>query len=118
MENYGSDKPDLRFDNKLLEFKSYIENSNFGTIANGGNSIPFSAFEKWLMGLIPASEVPKFKIPLKNGTNYPTKGSDGLMEAEDNERRHEILLECLEKICVVTEEKVTKKNNKKVYVWL
>ena len=41
---------------------------------------------------------------------------DELMEAEDNEKRHEILLECLEKICVVTEEKVTKKNNKKVYV--
>ena len=38
------------------------------------------------------------------------------MEAEDNEKRHEILLECLEKICVVTEEEVSKKKNKKVYV--
>ena len=42
---------------------------------------------------------------------------DELMEAEDNEKRHEILLECLEKICVVTEEEeVSKKKNKKVYV--
>ena len=31
MEDYGSDKPDLRFDNKLFDFSSYIEDSNFDT---------------------------------------------------------------------------------------
>ena len=40
MENYGSDKPDLRFDMKLLDFNSYIQNSDFNTfkdiINNGG----------------------------------------------------------------------------------
>ena len=41
---------------------------------------------------------------------------DELMEAEDNEGRHKILLECLEKICVITEKEVTKKKNDKVYV--
>jgi len=40
MENYGSDKPDLRFDMKLLDFNSYIQDSEFNTfkdiINNGG----------------------------------------------------------------------------------
>ncbi len=40
MNNYGSDKPDLRFDMKLLDFNSYIEESEFNTfkdiIKNGG----------------------------------------------------------------------------------
>ena len=40
MENYGSDKPDLRFDMKLLDFNSYIQDSDFNTfkdvINNGG----------------------------------------------------------------------------------
>ena len=40
MNNYGSDKPDLRFDMKLLDFNSYIQESDFNTfkdiIKNGG----------------------------------------------------------------------------------
>ena len=40
MENYGSDKPDLRFGNKLLEFETFIAESNFDTfksiLKNGG----------------------------------------------------------------------------------
>jgi len=40
MENYGSDKPDIRFNNKLLELKSFIEESEFDTfkkiIKDGG----------------------------------------------------------------------------------
>jgi len=40
MDNYGSDKPDLRFDMKLLDFNSYIQDSDFNTfkdvINNGG----------------------------------------------------------------------------------
>jgi len=31
MENYGSDKPDLRFDLPLLDFKEFVEKSNFDT---------------------------------------------------------------------------------------
>ena len=57
-------------------------NSSFGTFANGGNSVPYSPFEKWLMGLIPPSEVPNFKIPIKSGVTYPQKGSNGLIEAD------------------------------------
>ena len=34
------------------------------------------------MGLIPPSEVPNFKIPIKSGSSYPQKGSYGLIEAE------------------------------------
>ena len=34
MELYGSDKPDIRFENKLVEFKNYIEQSNFDTFKN------------------------------------------------------------------------------------
>ena len=34
MENYGSDKPDLRFDMKLLDFNLYIQNSDFNTFKN------------------------------------------------------------------------------------
>ena len=34
MENYGSDKPDIRFENKLIEFKDFIEHSNFDTFKN------------------------------------------------------------------------------------
>ena len=40
MERYGSDKPDLRFDMKLVEFKSYVEKSDFNvfktTLENEG----------------------------------------------------------------------------------
>ena len=31
MENYGSDKPDIRFDMKLIEFSSYVKKSDFST---------------------------------------------------------------------------------------
>tara|TARA_B100001971_G_scaffold114800_1_gene105660 strand:- start:53 stop:1417 length:1365 start_codon:yes stop_codon:yes gene_type:complete len=57
--------------------------SSFGTFANGGNSIPYSNFEKWLMGLIPASDVPNFKIPITSGDTYSTKGADGLITADN-----------------------------------
>ena len=57
--------------------------SSFGTFANGGNSIPYSNFEKWLMGLIPASDVPNFKIPIKSGDTYSTLGADGLITADN-----------------------------------
>ena len=56
--------------------------SSFGTFANGGNSIPYSNFEKWLMGLIPASDVPNFKIPITSGDTYSTRGTDGLFTAD------------------------------------
>ena len=40
METYGTDKPDLRFEMPLIEFKDYIEESNFNvfknTLKNGG----------------------------------------------------------------------------------
>ena len=42
MENFGSDKPDLRFDMKLKELKDYIELSDFDTfktIVNSGNRV-------------------------------------------------------------------------------
>ena len=42
MENFGSDKPDLRFDMKLKEFKDYIEFSDFDTfkaVVNSGNRV-------------------------------------------------------------------------------
>ena len=57
--------------------------SSFGTFANGGNSIPYSNFEKWLMGLIPASDVPNFKIPITSGDTYSTLGADGLITADN-----------------------------------
>ncbi len=31
MENYGSDKPDIRFEMKLIEFSSYVKKSDFST---------------------------------------------------------------------------------------
>ena len=31
METYGSDKPDMRFEMPLIEFKDYIEKSDFDT---------------------------------------------------------------------------------------
>lgn len=34
----------------------------FGTIANGGNGVPYSKLELYLMGLIPKSEVPNIRI--------------------------------------------------------
>ena len=34
MEDYGSDKPDTRFENKLIEFKDFINTSNFDTFKN------------------------------------------------------------------------------------
>ena len=34
MEEYGSDKPDIRFENKLIEFKDFIEESDFDTFKN------------------------------------------------------------------------------------
>ena len=58
-------------------------NSSFGSYANGGNSVCYSKFEKWLMGLIPASDVPDFKIPIKSGSDYPKLGQDGLIEADN-----------------------------------
>ena len=57
--------------------------SSFGTFANGGNSIPYSNFEKWLMGLIPASDVPNFKIPITSGDTYSKLGADGLITADN-----------------------------------
>ena len=42
MENYGSDKPDIRFDNKLIELDDFISNSNFDTfksIINDGGRV-------------------------------------------------------------------------------
>ena len=38
MENYGSDKPDIRFDMKLIEFANYVELSDFETFKNIINS--------------------------------------------------------------------------------
>ncbi len=34
LELYGSDKPDVRFENKLIEFSDFIEESNFDTFKN------------------------------------------------------------------------------------
>ena len=34
MENYGSDKPDLRFEMPLIEFKDYVEQSDFNVFKN------------------------------------------------------------------------------------
>ena len=34
MENYGSDKPDLRFEMPLIEFKDYVDKSNFNVFKN------------------------------------------------------------------------------------
>ena len=34
MENYGSDKPDIRFDMQLLEFSGYVNSSDFDTFKN------------------------------------------------------------------------------------
>ena len=42
MENYGSDKPDIRFDMKLNEFKEFVELSDFDTfktIINSGGRV-------------------------------------------------------------------------------
>ncbi len=41
---------------------SISDKSSFGTFANGGNAIPYSAFELYLMGLIPATEVPDIYV--------------------------------------------------------
>ena len=38
MEDYGTDKPDIRFDMKLIEFKNYVEKSDFDTFKKINNS--------------------------------------------------------------------------------
>ncbi|KAA1260344.1 BNR/Asp-box repeat protein [Rubripirellula obstinata] len=62
----------------------------FGTIANGGNSLPYSPIELYLMGLIPAAEVPDLQIATgvsnstySNGTTTFTADAITNMSIED-----------------------------------
>ncbi|MBB1500671.1 aspartate--tRNA ligase [Propioniciclava sp. MC1683] len=56
MDNYGSDKPDLRFDNKIRELTSYFADTPFrvfqapyvgGVVMPGGASQPRRQFDAW-----------------------------------------------------------------------
>lgn len=56
MRDYGSDKPDLRFDNKLVDLTSYFANTTFRVFQNehvgavvmpGGADQPRRAFDAW-----------------------------------------------------------------------
>ena len=38
METYGTDKPDLRFDMPLFEFKDYVEQSDFNVLKSTKNN--------------------------------------------------------------------------------
>lgn len=46
--------------------------SSFGGNANGGNGIPYSDFERYMMGLIPITELPD--ITIANGFNWVSSG--------------------------------------------
>lgn len=58
--------------------------SMFGPIANGGNSVPYSEFELYMMGLIPLSEVKPFDVltGIKNAKIDPADNSKVIFEAE------------------------------------
>ena len=56
MDNYGSDKPDLRFDNKIVEMTDYFANTEFrvfqaayvgAVVMPGGGSQPRRTFDAW-----------------------------------------------------------------------
>lgn len=58
---------------------SYTVNS-FGQNANGGNSIPYSQLELYLMGMIPISSVDNFDV-FKNITSLVDNGSNYIFQA-------------------------------------
>ncbi|MGL5405540.1 MAG: aspartate--tRNA ligase [Propionibacteriaceae bacterium] len=56
MDNYGSDKPDLRFDNKIIDLTKFFQNTPFRVFQNeyvgavvmpGGASQPRRGFDAW-----------------------------------------------------------------------
>ena len=79
MDNYGSDKPDLRFDNKIRELTSYFADTPFrvfqapyvgGVVMPGGASLPrrqFDAWQEWA------------KQRGAKGLAYVTVGEDGTL---------------------------------------
>ena len=58
--------------------------SMFGPIANGGNSVPYSELELYMMGLIPLSEVKPFDVltGIENAKLDPADNSKVIFEAE------------------------------------
>jgi len=52
---------------------------SFGTIANGGNGLPYSEFELYLMGMVPPAEV-QFPIEIINDFNW-IDSSQGLLSS-------------------------------------
>ena len=59
--------------------KSVFSAASFGSIANGGNGIPYNDVELYLMGMIPKSDVQDLLIPLPYGSPRRTNDlPDGL----------------------------------------
>jgi len=58
--------------------------NKFGTVANGGNSVPYSELELYMMGMIPLSEVKPFDVltGIKNAKLDPADNSKVIFEAE------------------------------------
>lgn len=50
------------FESSLQDLGNSRYQGNFGLAANGGNSVAFSPLELFLMGMIPASEVPAVRV--------------------------------------------------------